>query len=227
VERPVAVDGQSAIDPFIKGARAVVTALCPWINVIEQPYSRLCNSSNSETTSMAEGSWYNGYSTKERDKKFKELKKRIARGETSPATGPCALCGDPDVPVEYHDEDYGEPFIWEAPALLALCRHCHRDKLHKRFCRHAAWRAFVAHIRRGGYARDLQDDAIKRELARYKRAHESGEACTLDHFGHFRAISGRSGSPTCASIREVSLTQRHGRDLEARCPRSLAALHTG
>jgi len=93
---------------------------------------------------MAEDNWYNGYSTKERDKKFKELKKRIARGETPPATGPCALCGDPDVPVEYHDEDYGEPFIWEAPALLALCRHCHRDKLHKRFWRQCR----LARIRR-------------------------------------------------------------------------------
>lgn len=66
-------------------------------------------------THMVEGSWYNGYSPKERDKKYKILMRLIAKGKLPTASGPCALCGDPDVPVEYHDEDYGEPFIWEAP----------------------------------------------------------------------------------------------------------------
>ena len=103
---------------------------------------------------MAEGSWYNGYSAEERDIKFKALKRLIRKGEIPPATGPCMLCNDPDVAVEYHDEDYGEPFIWGPPALLTLCRNCHRDKLHKRFRRHSSWHAFIAHVRRGGYARD-------------------------------------------------------------------------
>jgi len=115
-------------------------------------------------------SWYNGYSGKERDVKFKALKRRIATGRLPPASGPCALCGDAESPVEYHDEDYGEPFIWEPPALLALCRHCHRDKLHKRFWRHSVWQAYVAHVRRGGYARDLKDPKIKKELQLCKAA---------------------------------------------------------
>lgn len=89
------------------------------------------------------------------------------------------LCGDPDVPVEYHDEDYGEPFIWEPPALLCLCRHCHRDKLHKRFWRHSVWHAFIAHVRRGGFARDLKDKGIYKELKAYQAAIERGETPTL------------------------------------------------
>ncbi len=128
---------------------------------------------------MAEDSWYNGYSARERDLKFKELKRRIARGETPPASGPCALCGDPDVPVEYHDEDYGEPYIWEPPALLALCRNCHRNKLHKRFSDNAAWKAFIAHVRRGGYARDLKDKAVKKEADACKRLIEQGKPFSL------------------------------------------------
>lgn len=128
---------------------------------------------------MAEGSWYNGYSAKERDIKFKVLKRLIAKGELPAAPGPCMLCGDPDVAVEYHDEDYGEPFFWEPPALLSLCRHCHRDKLHKRFWRHSAWYAYVAHIRRGGYARDLKDKDVKKELTACASAIERGEPFAL------------------------------------------------
>ena len=128
---------------------------------------------------MAKDSWYNGYSGHERDIKFKELKRRIVRGDIPPPTGPCALCGDPEVPVEYHDEDYGEPFMWGPPALLALCRHCHRDKLHKRFWRHEAWWAFIAHVRRGGYARDLKLKLVKKEVDECKRLIEQGKPFSL------------------------------------------------
>lgn len=103
----------------------------------------------------------------------------LARGDIAPANGPCQLCGDPDVPVEYHDEDYSKPYLWAPPAMYALCRHCHRDKLHKRFSRPTAWTAFIAHVRRGGYARDMKDAEIKRELAAYQAAHERGESLAL------------------------------------------------
>ena len=102
---------------------------------------------------MVVKSWYNGYSPKERDDKFKVMKKLLAKGELLQPSGSCALCNDNEVPLEYHDEDYGAPFIWEPPALLALCRHCHRDKLHKRFSRPIAWSAYIAHIRRGEIGR--------------------------------------------------------------------------
>lgn len=124
-------------------------------------------------------SWYNGYSSKERDAKFRVLKRLVAKGELPSASGPCMLCGDPDVAVEYHDEDYSEPYIWEPPALLSLCRHCHRDKLHKRFWRHSAWKAFIMHVRRGGYARDLKEKSIKKELEACRIAIENGEPFTL------------------------------------------------
>jgi hypothetical protein len=131
--------------------------------------------------SPVSGSWYNGYSPKERDVKFKVMKQFIAKGELPHASGACMLCGDPEVPVEYHDEDYGEPFIWSPPALLCLCRHCHRDKLHKRFKRQSAWLAYIAHIRRGGYARDLNDPKIKKELEACRMAIERGESFVLNH----------------------------------------------
>ena len=104
------------------------------------------------TIGFMAGNWYNGYSPQEREIKFRVLKRLIDRGELPSASGPCMLCGDPDVPVEYHSEDYGEPFLWEPPAMRSLCRHCHRDKLHKRFSRHSAWEAYLMHVRRGGYA---------------------------------------------------------------------------
>jgi len=143
-------------------------------------------------------SWYNGYSAKERDIKFKVSKRMIAKGELSPARGPCMLCGDPDVAVEYHSEDYGEPFIWEVPALLCLCRHCHRDKLHKRFWRHSAWQAYIAHIRRGGYARDLKDKKIQKELEACSAAIERGEPSILPTL---RPYTREAGKEWFANIR--------------------------
>lgn len=60
--------------------------------------------------------WYNGYDWNERNAKLREMNRRIANGEQPRAVGPCALCGDPHVPVEYHDEDYSLPYLWG-------CRH--------------------------------------------------------------------------------------------------------
>ena len=119
---------------------------------------------------MVVNSWYNGYSPKERDDKYKVLKKLIKLDELKKATGPCDLCNDPDEAVEYHDEDYGLPYIWTKPALLCLCRHCHRTKLHKRFKNTENWYTFLAHIRRGGYASDLKNKSIKKELDTYQKA---------------------------------------------------------
>ncbi len=128
---------------------------------------------------MDERGWYNGYDWPERQAKLKQLKGRIARGEQLPASGPCELCGDPDVPVEYHDEDYSQPYLWGSPALFALCRNCHRDKLHKRFLRPSSWQAFLAHVRRGGYARDLKNPAIRTEVVLHQSALERGEQVGL------------------------------------------------
>jgi hypothetical protein len=130
-----------------------------------------------ETT--VKGNWYNGYSPSERDKKFKELKKLIADGVLPPASGPCALCNDPDIPVEYHSEDYGEPYLWNPPAMYCLCRSCHRYKLHRRFWQHSYWQVHIAHVRRGGYSSDLKHAEIKKELSTYRYAIEQGKKFTL------------------------------------------------
>ena len=135
--------------------------------------------------------WYNGYSPGERDLKFKELKRQLKKAAVPPATGPCGLCGDPDVLVEYHSEDYASPFRWTPPAMYALCRNCHRDKLHKRFSRPLSWQAFVAHIRRGGYAKDLKNDPLlKKELMAYETALGQGGSVTLKQLRPYRHTAG-------------------------------------
>lgn len=128
---------------------------------------------------MAGDKWYNGYDGNEREKKFKALKKLVSKGELPPSAGPCMLCRDPHVATEYHDEDYSEPYIWGPPALLSLCRHCHRDKLHKRFWRHSSWFAYIAHIRRGGYASDLKDPIIKKQINACRKAIENNLSFSL------------------------------------------------
>lgn len=142
---------------------------------------------------MGDSNPYNGYSGEERDYKFKILKELIAKGDVPPAAGPCALCGDPDpkASFEYHDEDYGEPFIWGPPAMFALCRNCHRDKLHRRFWRHSAWHAFLAHVRRGGYASDIvKDQKIKNEVDAYRAAIERGELPVLRQLRPYTRVIG-------------------------------------
>lgn len=54
---------------------------------------------------------YNGYTAKERQEKFDELKRLRAAG-LSQESGPCMMCGDPEAPVEQHSEDYSKPYRW-------------------------------------------------------------------------------------------------------------------
>ena len=82
------------------------------------------------------GSFYNGYSPAERTAKYRVLLERIDNGAQPEATGPCMLCGDPEVPVMYHD--YSVPCLWEPPALLVLCSNYEKDRLHRRFSRPSA-----------------------------------------------------------------------------------------
>ncbi len=128
---------------------------------------------------MSEGNSYNGYSWKERDDKFKAMKRQIAVGELTPPSGHCALCGDSEAAVEYHDEDYSIPYNWKEPAAYALCRHCHLYKIHLRFARPILWQAFLAHVRRGGYASDLANPRIKKEFEACCKALKNGQTFVL------------------------------------------------
>lgn len=139
---------------------------------------------------MKKGNSYNGFSPEERNKKFKVLQHLIRMDLLPLAKGPCDLCGDPESPVEYHSEDYGEPYLWTPPAMYCLCRHCHRDKLHKRFWRQDAWHAFIAHIRRGGYAKDLKDAIIKSEVDMYRFASIKSEEFRLVQLRPYKQIIG-------------------------------------
>jgi hypothetical protein len=118
--------------------------------------------------------WYNGYSWSERLAKFDEMKRLNIQ-----AHGPCSICGDPTADVEFHDEDYSSPYIWKTPAAYCVCRHCHIYKIHSRFAHPRVWTAFLAHVRRGGYASDLARPDIKREIDGLKAALKNGETVVL------------------------------------------------
>lgn len=126
---------------------------------------------------MRDDGWYNGYGWTERYAKLKALR-REPPADLAPPQPPCQLCADPHPKsVEYHDEDYSQPYLWKPPAIFVLCRNCHRAQLHKRFARPHAWRAFLAHVKRGGYARDLVEDrAVRREVKAYAQALAEGRA---------------------------------------------------
>jgi len=125
------------------------------------------------------GNPYNGFSWSDRMAKYKEMQRRISAGELAAPRGPCELCSQPALPdgsitFEYHDENYGQEYKWIAPDAYVLCRNCHIYRIHQRFVRCLNWRAFLAHVRRGGYASELKLPAIKAEIASYQRALQAG-----------------------------------------------------
>jgi len=141
---------------------------------------------------MASLGWYNGFSPYQREKNFAVLKASVADRVIPAAEGPCRLCGDEHpildrrtgVGFEYHSEDYSLPLVTTEPALLALCIHCHRAKLHKRFSDPFAWKAFLAHVRRGGFARDLKNAHIAKEVRAAKIVLMRGGTPSLTRLRH-------------------------------------------
>jgi hypothetical protein len=163
---------------------------------------------------MSNLGWYNGFSPGQRDRNFAVLKQQIVEGFVRAAAGPCRLCGDPigspdrrtGVTFEYHTEDYTLPLLLGEPNLVILCIHCHRAKLHKRFSDPSGWLAFLAHIRRGGYARDLKISSVAREVKGVKTALMARrgadleilrERQTSDLLGWFSALSTDVQSLAC------------------------------
>jgi len=141
---------------------------------------------------MAHGrNWYNGFTPQERARHIKASKRLIAAGEITPPTGPCDICSDPDAPVEYHCEDYAEPYRWSPPATYVLCLHCHRAKLHKRFQRPELWAAFLAHLRRGGFASDLNNPFIRIEFEYYRSQVKKGKTAVLRQLRPYTKTPGK------------------------------------
>lgn len=122
---------------------------------------------------------YNGFSPQQREKKRRALH-RVFPGRSHPYFhGPCHMCGDPHSPVAPHDEDYSEPFVWETPAMYALCRTCH-GRIHRRSKSPSAWQAYVAHLHRGGYGSDLKERPISREIAKLSKTIQAGQGVHLE-----------------------------------------------
>jgi hypothetical protein len=136
------------------------------------------------------GNWYAGFSPNERSDHLKAQKSLIAAGDLAPASGPCGICGDPDSPVEYHSEDYAQPYCWTPPAAYALCAYCHRHQLHRRFWRPDHWTAYLAHVRRGGYARDLENPTVRIEFEYFRWAVRRGRSAKLYPLRPYAAIPG-------------------------------------
>ena len=129
---------------------------------------------------------YNGYSGAEREAKLRARHKRRRAGLETQHQPPCAICRDPNLPVEPHAEDYAQPFLWEPPAEYGLCRTCHRSRLHKRFSSPLGWEAYKAHIRRGGYSSDLKQPGVAAEVRAYQRALDAGGPPPMLHALRFR-----------------------------------------
>lgn len=101
--------------------------------------------------------YYNGFSPQQRN--------AMGRASAPPSARqpPCAMCGDPSPPkMQTHAEDYEKPYRWEPPAAYPVCTTCHH-RLHARFDAPERWRAFLAFLRRGWYAREVPGDELKRQ----------------------------------------------------------------
>jgi hypothetical protein len=116
------------------------------------------------------GNPYNGFTWTERMAKFKEMNRRLATHELAPPAGPCRLCNDPGgsgthVIFEFHDESYRQEYSWAEPAAYVVCRDCHIYRIHQRGVHPESWKVFLAHVRRGGYAREMREPQVKIELS--------------------------------------------------------------
>jgi hypothetical protein len=134
--------------------------------------------------------YYNGYYPLERSDHLVAQKLQIAAGKLAPASGPCALCGDPNAPVEYHSEDYAQPYDWTPPAAYALCLYCHRHQLHRRFQSPETWAAYLAHIRRGGRASDLRNPTVRLEFEFYRWSINRGQSFLLYPLRPYPKVAG-------------------------------------
>jgi len=146
---------------------------------------------------------YNGFTGAERLRKYQVYKQRQAQGLGPFPVGPCQLCADPTAAVEPHSEDYATPYQWEPPAEYMICRSCH-GWVHQRFAKPDAWGQFLAHVARGGYAREFAQAPVTQERKAAARAMAEGAVHT------WAPIAGRApqvgGWWTTLTLDEDSLT---------------------
>lgn len=90
-------------------------------------------------------SWYNGFSPEQRDRSQHWLNAQFAAGLPRPTR--CQACGQEHGAIDYHTEDYSEPF---GPHIhgFSLCYRCHII-LHCRRRNPAAWDRYREALRNG------------------------------------------------------------------------------
>ena len=126
---------------------------------------------------------YNGFTATERLRKLQAMHRLFPRKSHPYYHGACHLCGDPDSPVAPHDEDYAWPYVWEAPAVRALCNWCH-SRIHGRFAHPISWESYLRHISRGGYGSDLRQPEMRREIRALVRAISNDKPIVLEVIRH-------------------------------------------
>lgn len=90
---------------------------------------------------------YNGFSPEVRTRSAIWMSRQFAYGLVSPPSS-CEACGQTAGVLEYHAEDYSEPFSPEKTLEFSLCHFCHRA-LHLRFSFPRRWRDYVSLIEKG------------------------------------------------------------------------------
>ena len=85
---------------------------------------------------------YNGFEPKQRLKALRWIKKEMAEGRREPQPNTCDGCGGTDGFMEWHSEDYSEPF-GDHIGQYGLCYQCHM-MLH---CRFRNPKKFIDYIR--------------------------------------------------------------------------------
>lgn len=90
---------------------------------------------------------YNGFTPQERERSLVWQKAQILNGKY-PAPSECCACGQTKGVIDYHQEDYSEPY-GEHIFKYQLCYICHM-MLHCRFSCPKQWERYRAYIERGG-----------------------------------------------------------------------------
>lgn len=91
--------------------------------------------------------WYNGFSPEQRSRALAWLKKRQAAGLFPAAATKCMATGQTAGIIDFHSEDYSEPF---GPHIGAF-QFCYRTHMmiHCRFKSPEAWARYLDLLRRG------------------------------------------------------------------------------
>jgi hypothetical protein len=116
---------------------------------------------------------YNGWTPKERQTLQDALNRLHAQGLHPGTEGPCQLCGDADIRVKPHSEDYSAPYSFKAPAMYAICGSCHWH-LHARFNDPERWAEFLHHVKRGGYGQEFSTPKVMKERKACRKAKLNG-----------------------------------------------------